>query len=303
MSQPDEFAVSAALEPSDPLAQLNDGFLEYYAARQRVTLAELGPAVALIGDTLYLRMSGRRHVGPARTRLYHELKTICHVPLAIQAIVGDAGGSMNDTARANLIELRRRTLAVVDTLGERGLGPEQLARQRRLLAESLDFIAAVLDVDAVHPHALRAFLRAQMPDIRENIEEAARDQLQTMHATFGAWVKLMNPREWAQLRVVVGASHMSRTGNIAAQYFTLALGDRWAGRFQQEDEHAAKRVLVSEDAADEQAAFTLLATHAFDRRIDNAFFGEEGRMGRDVLADAAERLLPRLFGARAEPAA
>jgi hypothetical protein len=298
MSQPTPLAPPTALDPSDPLAQLNDGFRAAYAARLEVVLARLGPAIAQIEDSMILRITGRRLVGPARTRRYHELKTLCHLPLAIQAILDDIPPSLDDPTRMQLLELQRRTADVAASLTDRGLGPGPLARQRRILAASLAFIADVMTAGRVDREALDAFLRARMPDIRSNIEEATADQLQTMHTTLGAWVQEMSPEQWSQLRVVVGTSHMARTGNVAAQYFSLALGDRWEGRFEQEDEHASRRVLAAENVVDERAAFALLAMHRFDRRAANSFFGEEGRLGRDVLADAAERQLAAMFRAR-----
>lgn len=297
---------SSALDPSDPMAQLNDGFRAAYAARREAVLAGLGPAIAQVDDSLYLRIDGRRLVGPARTRRYHELKTVCHLPLAIQAILDhvddEVRGAPGESARMQLQELQRRAAAVADSLTQRALDPPTLARQRRIIAASLAFITAVLETGALEREALDAFLQARMPDIRANIEDATRDQLQTMHATLRDWVQEMSAGQWSRLRVVVAASHMARTGNLAAQYFSLALGDRWEGRFEHEDPEADRRVLTAENVADEQAAFALLAMHGFDRRAANSFFGEEGRLGRDVLADAAERQLIDMFGARPRPA-
>ncbi|WAS95241.1 hypothetical protein [Nannocystis punicea] len=301
MPQPDTTAVPTALDPSDPFAQLDDAFLEAYAARQRAVLDRMGPAVAHVDDSLYLRIGGRREVGPARTCLYHQLKTICHVPLALQSILGDEGGELDDAARGRLVELARRAEVADGALAEAGFDPEQLVRQRRLLDASRGFIAEVLQAGGVTAVTLIGFLRAQMDDIRANIADAARDQLHTMHATFSAWVAEMTPEQWSQLRVVVGSGHMDRTGNLAAQYFSLALGDRWEGRFEREDEDPARRrVITSEGATDEESAFALLATSVFDTRTSNAFFGEESRMGRDVLADAGERELVAMFGRQPE---
>ncbi|PCC68660.1 hypothetical protein SAMN02745121_05336 [Nannocystis exedens] len=297
MPQPPRLTHPTALDPSDPLAQLNDVFLEAYEARQEAVLARLGPAVAQVGDSLYLRIGGRREVGPARTRLYHQLKTICHVPLAIQTIIGDEGGSLDEAARGRLEELLRRSEPAVEAIARADFDATQRARQRRLLEASREFIAEVLAANGVTGDRLVAFLRAQMDDIRANIADAARDQLHTTHATFSAWVAEMSPEQWSQLRVVVGSGHMDRTGNLAAQYFTRALGDRWEGRFEREDhENPERRVMTSEDATDEQSAFALLATLVFDNRTSNAFFGDESRMGRDVLADPAERELLEMFG-------
>ncbi|MDC0722805.1 hypothetical protein [Nannocystis bainbridge] len=291
-------ATPSALDPSDPIAQLNEAFLEYYAARQRAVLAGLGPSLVHVGDSLYLRSGGRRRVGPARTRHYHQLKTICHLPLAIQTILGDSGGELDDESRERLTELARRADEASKVLPDAGLDADQTTRQRRLLVASREFIAAVLAAGTVTQARLREFLRAQMDDIRANIADAAADQLQTTHATFGAWVAEMDAEQWSQLRVVIGSGHMARTGNLAAQYFSRALGDRWEGRFEREDEDPGRRVITSEDATDEETAFALLATHVFDTRAANAFFGEESRLGRDVLADAAEQQLVAMFGER-----
>jgi hypothetical protein len=54
-------------------------------------------------------------------------------------------------------------------------------------------------------------------------------------------------------------------------------------------------VLASEVAFDEAAAFSLLGTHALDESAAGRFFGEEARLARDILADAAERILADMF--------
>lgn len=294
-------APPAAMSPSDPLEQLNHAFRDAYAARREAVLAALGPALAAIDDSLILRLHGQRRVGPARTRRYHELKTLCHVPLAIQAVVGDDGGPLDEPASTRLTELRRHLDAVDDTLATRGFTDDQLARQRRMLAGSRDLLDHVLAAGTTSTPDLVAFLHAQTADIHANIDDAARDQLGTMHATFSAWQQDMSAEDWPRLLVVVASSHMARTGNVASQYFAVALGQTWEGRFQRDDVHAGKRVLTSEGATDEHSAFALLAMHAFDARAANHFFADEARLGRDVLANAAERLLAVMFATRPDP--
>lgn len=288
----------AALAPEDPLEQLNHAFRDAYAARRDAVLEQLGPAIAQIDDALIFRLRGQRLVGPARTRRYHELKTMCHVPLAILSAVGDEAGELDEAARGSLKELARHLEAVLAGLGARGLDEAQRARQARLLTGSQAFIAALLASGHVERAALREFLGAQTPDIQANLEDAARDQIETMHATFGAWARELSAEEWRALKVVVGSSHMARTGNVASQYFTVALGESWEGRFQQEDLKPDRRVLTSESASDEQSAFELLAMHVFDISASRDFFAEDGRLGRDVLANATERLLTAMFGER-----
>ena len=110
----------------------------------------------------------------------------------------------------------------------------------------------------------------------------------------------MTAHEREQLRAVVAVAHMSRPGNVALQYFSVTLGETWEGRFDQEDLQPGKRVLASETGFDEAQAFALLGMHALDTRVGQRFFGEEMRLERDVLADAAERILTEMFGERPE---
>ena len=293
-------AVPAAMDPIDPLEQLNHAFRDAYAARKQAVLAAMGPAIAAIDDLLIFRVDGQRMVGPSRTRIYHELKTLCHLPLALQAILEseDDHATLDPPARARLDELRRHLPAITDGLAARSFSASQLACQRRILAASDAFIADVLARGGCSIAGLRDFLRAQTPDIQRNIEDATRDQLDAMHATFGAWTRRMSLAQWSELRVIVGSSHMARTGNVAAQYFAIALGDSWEGRFEHEDLRTPGRVFTSEVATDETTAFALLAMHAFDARAANKFFAEDTRLGRDVLANAAERQLTAMFGVR-----
>jgi hypothetical protein len=290
----------AALPPSDPLAALNAAFREAYAARRDAVLAEMGPVIAQIDDLLILRMRGERHEGPARTRRYHELKSLAHLPLALYSLLSGRSGALDEATRERLTTLRRLVTDTEASLAQRAFSPEERTRQHRLLGAARDQIDQVLSSGTVSAGTLATYVRAQAPDLLRNAEDAARDQLETMHATVEAWKQRMTPEERDQLRAVVAVSHMSRPGNVAVQYFSVTLGERWEGRFDQEGLAPGKRVLAAETTFDEEASFTLLATHVLDSNVGTRFFGEETRLSRDALADAAERLLAKMF--QREPA-
>ncbi|ATB29979.1 hypothetical protein [Melittangium boletus] len=300
-SPPGNAPSSVALEATDPLQVLNEAFRDAYAERRDALLAGMGPVIAQIDDVLILRNGEQRLEGPARTRRYHELKAINHLPLALYVLLMDRRGALDGRTRERLTSLRGLITAAEDSLARRGFTPEQLTRQRRLLEGSLGLVERVLAEDRIEPATLWAFTRSHLPELMGNIEDAARDQLETMHATVEAWKKRMTPEERARLRAVVAVAHMSRPGNVAMQYFSVTLGDTWEGHFDQEDLQPGKRVLASETGFDEAGAFTLLATQALDASVGEHFFGEEMRLERDVLADAAERILADMFHQEPEP--
>lgn len=298
---PSDVARSVALEPADPLSVLNQAFRDAYAARREAVLSRMGPVIAQIDDVLILRMRGQRFEAPARTRRYHEYKSVTHVPLALHVLLAGVKGSLDDETRTRLTTLRRLITASSSSLHTRGLPGDAQARQRRLLDASLALVESVLASNRVTQAELSAFIHAQVPDLMKNAEDAARDQIDTMHASVEAWKRQMTSEERGQLRAVVAASHMSRPGNVAAQYFSITLGDTWEGRFHEEDPHPGKRVLSSEATFDEPAAFALLGTHVLDASTSRGIFGEEARMARDLLADAAERILAGMFQTSPQP--
>lgn len=285
----------------DPLAELDDLFHALYADRRAAIQDALGPALVQIDDELILRLRGERMVGPARTRRYHDLKMLCHLPLAIYLAVDGRDAGLDSAARKQLEKLRKLAASTAERLAERDLDAAQQTRNHALIAASIACIDAVLADDPAPVATVTAYLRAQLPDLGRNFRDAARDQLETMHATFSAWAARMTPDEWQALQVVVATSHAARTGNLASQYFTVALGDTWQGRFTQEDVDADHSVLNSELTTDEPTALQMLATRTLDDRVAAHFFSDPGRLGRDVLADATEKLLSEMFAARPRP--
>lgn len=285
----------------DPLADLDALFHALYEERRAEIESTQTSVLAQIDDELILRLRGERRVGPARTRRYHDLKLLCHLPLAIYVAVDGRDAGLDPLARKHLGKLRKLTDATTHHLANRDLDAAQRARQHTLLADSLACIDTLLADDKTPVATVSAYLRAQMPVLHQNLADAAHDQLTTMHATFSAWAAQLTQDEWAELQVVVATSHAARTGNLASQYFTVALGDTWQGRFQQENLDADRRVLSSEITTDEPAAFLLLATRTLDDRIATHFFRERGRLSRDVLADPTEHLLQQMFAVKPEP--
>ncbi|WP_341870669.1 hypothetical protein, partial [Corallococcus terminator] len=299
---PSEVARTVALEATDSLSVLNQAFRDAYAARREAVLSRMGPVIAQIDDLLILRKGGQRFEAPSRTRRYHVYKAVTHVPLALHVLLAPLKDVLDDDTRIRLTTLRRLITEVRDSFAARGLPAEPLERQHRVLDASQALVDAVLAANRVAQEDLSAFVHAQVPDLLKNAEDAARDQIETMHAAVEAWKQRMTSDEREQLRAVVAASHMSRPGNVATQYFAITLGESWEGRFHEEDPHPGKRVLSSEATFDEAAAFSLLATHVLDARTSTGIFGEETRMARDLLADAAERILAEKFQKTPEPA-
>ncbi|AKT39035.1 hypothetical protein [Chondromyces crocatus] len=287
--------IDVGLDESDPLGVIDQAFHDAYAAHRAEALSRMSPIVAQIDDSLILRHRGERFEGLARTRRYHELKAMSHLPLAVYLTLWGLPSPFDEAARARLTVLGERLALAEASLPRRRFTVDELPRQRRLFASAHALLQRALTEGHVTRETLIAYVRAQSPDIIHNAEGSARDQIETMHATLEGWRKTMPPEEWNRLQAVVTVSHMARPGNAAFQYFSVTLGGHWEGRFDQEELHPDARVVASEGTLDERAAFDLLATRALDGRMAQHFFREHGRLHRDVLSDATERILAEMF--------
>lgn len=295
---PPVVANDAQLKPSDPLTPLNAAFRTAYADLRKQVLAQSSPIIIQIGDRLVLFKNGARTEAPALSYRYHELKAVAHHPLALYVIlVSGAGAKLDGNQLNKLREYRALVAQVRPSIDGRNFRPAQRERQLRLIDRSLAFMDTTWLTGMVSKAALLQFTQSQREDILANAYEAAEDQINTMHNQVQSWLAKMTAEERKGLRVVVGASHMPRVGNISMQYFSAALGEPYEGRYEEEEERNSDfRLVYGESMFEDEAALRVLATHLVDTEIGVYFFGDAQRMHRDLLSDAGEEIIRKKLG-------
>jgi hypothetical protein len=275
--------------PDDELMKLNEMFRKQYAAARSAVLTKSGPVIIVEGDKLGLLLEGKRFSADIVLPEYHRLKAIAHAPVAaylsVQSFPKDPiiGGKGPNPAREAARDLRNAVYKISVNVEKYGFAEAQVARQRQLLEETAEFLrpatkGAPFDVDAT------AFLRKMKPLIEANMADAARVQIDAIHAQVTAWRKQLSAEDWQKLRVVVIGSQMPRKSNLAVQYFAKLLKEPGEG----------KRIIYAEALFDEQKAVNLLGTHLVDTQLGAAFFDDPQRMHRDLLADAAAEYLKKM---------
>jgi hypothetical protein len=272
---------------ADPLTTLNDAFRAAYQRTKEATLAHCGPVILVEGDTLVLRRGNSRLDADYTPAVYHILKAVAHVPLALDVVLtphaGDA--TLDEAVLAELRRLRGLMAAAETSLHPFVLEPEQVERSRTIFAESRKFLDSVVQ-ERRCPRAHRvAFARRMTPLVMKNVGEAARAELDALHSQVGAWRKDMTPEEWKALKVVILGSALPRKQGLTVQYFARLLGEPGEG----------PRIIFAESVRDEAKALDLMATHAVDTGIGADFFNDPARMHRDLLSDAARDYLPLLI--------
>jgi hypothetical protein len=282
-------AVAIAQQPApapDPIAAANAVARAEYARARAAMLAKAGPVVVCYeGDKVALLRNGvrieKRFVAPSDA----DLKGIAHVPLGIFAALDATGdGEVAADRLSDLSKLRDAVAAARASIASRGFSPATLDRQQRILDASLEIVDAAIASKKSNRADARAFARRMAPLVLANVAEAARAQIDGLHAVVSTWRSEMTPEEWSALRVVVVGVHMARDGELATQYFLRLLGEPAEGR----------RVVYAEGLWEEARALDLLATHMIDGNVGVAFFGQDLRMHRDVLGDAAKTYLDEL---------
>lgn len=280
-------AQTPAAAPVQPpaLTALNNAFREAYADAKTRVLAAAGPTIIVNGDTFILLRNGRRVEANVGTPIYDPVKTIAHLPLAIYVTLTPGDGAIGDDRLKTLAGLRGLIPSAEASLDTLKLSAATLARQKRIVAQSLAFLDDVAAKRNFARPSLIAFTRGIAPLVMENVTEATVAQLDATHAQVSAWRKDLSPQEWDRLHVVIIGPHMPRQDLVVTQYFLRLLHEPAEGH----------RVVYAESLWQEPQALDLLGTHLLDGDVGEAFFGDYMRMHRDLLGDAATRYLPHLL--------
>ena len=278
-------AQGAAPAP-DPLVAANTAARAEYARAKASLVARTTPVIVVYeGDHVVLIRNGtrveRRFVPPSDA----DLKAVDHVPLGVFAALDSLGdGPVSADRVEDLTKFRAAVAAARAAVDTRGFSAATLERQRQILDASLAALDAVIASREAHRADTIAYAHRMGPLVLANVSEAARAQIDGLHAVVTAWRREMTADEWHALHVVVIGVHMARDGELATQYFLRVLGEAAEGR----------RVVFAEGLWEEPRAIDLLGTHMLDGSVGAAFFGNDLRMHRDVLGDAARSYLDEL---------
>lgn len=275
------FAADPAAEAT--LEAFNKAAREAYAAGRAQMLARTDPVVLVAFDTLILRRKGEETKVDFTPKSYHRLKSTAHVALGLYGALAPAGEGW----MATVSDLRTKALAVREALERLDFTPAQLDRQRQLIDLSTAYIDRTLAAGRLDRQALAAYGQSIAPLVLANSNDAARDQLDGLHAAFDPWRRQLSPEEWARLYVLVLGSKMPRDGNLQYSYFAFAMG---------QEAVTTQRLVYTEGVTSPAAATSLLGTMVIDRSLAEMFFNDRMRLDRDLLADGAQAHLLRMFG-------
>jgi len=263
---------------TDPLVTFNNAFRGEYTRAKTEALSKVGPVMIVEGTHVVLVRNGKRTEALIQPPIYQALKAVAHIPFAVFLMFDQSDfGQLTDERIAELRDYRKLIVDAQSSLADRGFSESQFQRQQKIIDDSLAFLDAAIENRHVERTALDDFARHMTPVLMQNVDEAARAELDALHSHVTEWRDQMTPDEWKALHVVVMGAHMPRNEEITMQYFERLLDEPMEGR----------RIIFAEGLWEEPRPLELLGTHLVDGSTGVAFFGEFMRMHRDLLADAA----------------
>ncbi|KAJ3188271.1 hypothetical protein HDU85_005421 [Gaertneriomyces sp. JEL0708] len=291
-------AADKSSPPPDPLDSINKVFTNSYAALKSRVIDWAHNSVLLLSGSQFVLFHGEppnqdgdvviaRETFCFSVPLFHSLKSFCHLPLAVLAIISKQSDFKQ--ASTDLADLLRQTVALSEKLSDEEnpylLSPAQLERNAVLVSETLVLIRELLikfsqgslaDVDVSH------FLNHLRPTFSANMHDATQCCLQAIDETFRS---ILTRRRQAlvgrRLHVVISGEHMPEEDNMALQYFLTA--------FNQDTE--GDGVYYATSKYSEEEIINFVAQHIADGIVGISVFDDGNVMHKDVLAPAAKRIL------------
>ena len=265
---------------------LNAAARESYAASRALALKSDQP-VFLVTDTVTLIRGEDLGSQPYKPALYHELKSISHLPLG--AYSASLGLLENPTDKRWMDRLRmllnQLNIAQAD-LPKASFTDLQRVRQENILSLSRAYLADILMRESADIASINLYSRTLAPLLLANAADAANVQIEALDQAVRELSKKLKPGEFKKAIAVITGPKTPREGNLQFQYFVYAFGAGSAGT----------RVLYMESIFDREAALDVLRAVLNDRMASQAFFGEPYRLERDMMADGATVELMRRFG-------
>lgn len=263
-----------------PLDAVNEQFHSAHEAARRAAKHD-DPVLVVLADDLIVFDRGKRTVYSFSPPTFHVLKSVAHAPVALFALC-EADDDADRSGK--LVALQERVQRALEEMASRDLDADSGVRDDiRLVLERTRDAARGLQ-QKVTTERTDAFAADVGPALLRLAHAATRIQLAALHGHTQRVLADLSPAQRAALHVVVAGDHQARARSLPMQYFKKLL---------REPSDVEQQVTYAEGVNDERAAFDLVGAQRLDRRLARAFFGDEKRLQRDILGDAAATELKR----------
>ncbi|CAF3527403.1 unnamed protein product [Rotaria socialis] len=269
---------------SDALYDLNEQFLAAYDRARDHLISTISPIIICTGDTATVLHRGQRYEEQVIPKLYHDLKSISHIPLTIYLRLLFNSGNLSDS---KYIELKQYLRDIRSLRNSIQFPTYTQQNQDDIVDLSIEYLRTVLKRKFVDKLQLKTYCQQIQTLFSINIELAARMHLDMLDSKIRPWYQHhFNDTERNSLRILIMGPKTARHGFLTKEYFYTLIGER----------HEGKHIIYVESVDNEQQALKILGAWLLDAQTSTTFYdGDSERLHRDLLADAAKTHIKGLF--------
>lgn len=267
------------------LYDLDDKMQANYAVTQRLVGESQSPVLLAlfngVGGKYVLRRQGSVVEIEPVPPLYQQVKSVSHTIVGVFVIVSPYFNSPGDNWKPKLAEFNKMLVKALETLDQAGM-PEKVEKNcRTILKGGISFTGRALRTGKVTASDYSAYTKKVWPSIKENIELAAKLQVDHFEDVLTRWRKEMGEAEWSKLYAVVNSAWAMRRENVHFQILAEMMGS----------DAINDRLIMAESILDvtEDDLIMLLGRIINDRDLAVNVFGQEleYRMDVELMGEAA----------------
>ena len=268
----------------DELAKLNEQFISTYNRARDHLISHLDPLIICNADNVVIIHRGKRFEEQVTPKLYHDLKSISHIPFKIYLTLLLDNEHLSDEIHNELEQYLRELHSQRKSLE---FPAEILQTQYEIIDLSIEYLQEILKTKLIDRNRLKTFCQQAHNLFSKNIDLAAKLALNMLDFKIRPWYQTQfNQTERDRLKVVITGPQTARHGYLVKSYFYALL----------HESHEGNHIIFAENIDTEQKALEVLGVWLLDAQAGQSFFNGDGeRLHRDLLSDAANLHIKHLF--------
>ncbi|CAF0851918.1 unnamed protein product [Didymodactylos carnosus] len=270
------------------LLDLNTQFLNNYQRAKGHITNNIDPLIILNGDFAILSHNKQRIEEKVIPKLYHDLKTISHIPFNIYLLlIFDVKHKLSTNKTVELKQYLKDLRHIRLQLNKFDFHSHKMDKnQYQIIDLSIDYIRNILKTKRIDNNNLNEFCIKARSLFTINIEYAAQIHLDMLHSKVGKWYNIrFNETEKQHTKILIFGMKTARHGHLEKSYFYRLFGEKREGN----------HILYIENMSEEQQGIDILGTWILDSKASSTFFGNKEHLHQDVLMDASKKYIKKLF--------
>ncbi|MBA2651782.1 MAG: hypothetical protein H0U73_05905 [Tatlockia sp.] len=280
--------------PPSPIAQLSKKFHDSYLEAVDNEKDKLASCPMITQDLLSMTLHtsiGMKPIFTMKKDLYKTLAEISHIPMVIHNIAAKYDWQFSSNLSTELFEYLQLLQEAYLNFEKSDLELTLKGRIKEIMGISNKYITYVLLNKSINTQGFSRYSLELRPLLDKNLVEGAKTQIEQFHTQIQIWKKQYPDEHWQCLKIAILGSHEPREGYVLKQYFQWLLKEPSYEKNVIYVEFPDLRDIFSDPSKSTAIAINALINGSYQQKFSANFRGNSGYMQRDVMADAASKIL------------